>query len=145
MGMYAAPSQNVTIATDVTIVHLLSAATVRARIYDLVIGSRATADNAASYYLRRTTAGGSTTPITALALDPADPSAEIVAGGPAITTEPTYTAGTNVLAFGLNQRATFRWVANPGAEIVIAAAVAGVGLRPAAGSFAVDATIYWME
>ena len=34
------------------------------------------------------------------------------------TSEPTYTSNTEVLEIPLNHRATFRWVAAPGSEII---------------------------
>lgn len=108
---------------------LVSAATVRPKIYDLVIGSSSTpADQAGSWTIRRsTTASTGGTAITPSAIDPADPaslSSSMIA--PSMSA-PTLTAGLILLAWALNQRATFRWVAAPGKELV-APATASNGL-----------------
>jgi hypothetical protein len=52
------------------------------------------------------------------------------------------------MELSLNQRATFRWVAAPGSEIVCAvAANNGLFLRSesSTGSYAVETTILWQE
>lgn len=113
-----------------TILALTSAATIRPRIYDLLLSSDATpADNAGNYSLKRYTAAGTATAVTPVALDPADPAA-LASAGKAHSAEPTYTAASDVLGpFAVNQRPTFRWVAYPEAEIVLPATAAnGVGL-----------------
>lgn len=113
-----------------TILGLTSAATVRPKIYDLSLGSDATpADMAAEYVLQRYTAAGTSTAVTPQALDSGDP-ASLASAGEAHTVEPTYTANAILLQFALNQRATYRWVAAPGGEIVLPATAAnGVGLQ----------------
>jgi hypothetical protein len=46
------------------------------------------------------------------------------------TVEPTFTANTSQWAAGMNQRATHRWVAYPGQELVIpATTAAGLAFR----------------
>lgn len=114
-----------------TILGLTSAATIRPEVYDLILGSAATpADNAAEYVLQRYSATGSGgSAVTPRPLDLADP-ASLAVAHEAHTSEPTYTADLIMLAFATNQRATFRWVAAPGGEIVLpATANAGVGLQ----------------
>ena len=113
-----------------TILGLTSAATVRPRIYDFILGSDATpADMAAEYALQRYTAAGTATAVTPQLLDPGDP-ASLCSAGQAHTVEPTYTANALLLQVAVNQRATFRWVAAPGGEIVLPATAAnGVGLQ----------------
>ena len=113
-----------------SILGLTSAATIRPKVYDLVLGSDATpADNAAEYVLQRYTAAGTVTAVTPKALDPGDP-ASLASAGEAHSAEPTYTADAIMLQFAVNQRATFRWVAAPGGEIVLPATAAnGVGLQ----------------
>lgn len=115
---------------DTTILGLTSATTIRPRIYDLVMGSDATpADNAGEYVIQRTTGAGTSTSVTPTALDPGDPAAT-AAAGEAHSSEPTYTANAILLQWAQNQRATFRWVAAPGGEIVLPATAAnGIGLR----------------
>lgn len=111
-----------------TILGLTSAATIRPRIYDIVIGSAATpADNAGEYYFQRYTAAGTATAVTPQALDNGDP-ASLAASGEAHTVEPTYTANAVLLAMSSNQRASIRWMATPGGELVLPATAAnGVG------------------
>lgn len=129
-----------------------SIATTRGWVYDLLVGSDATpADLAGNFQLARFTASGTGTSVTPLALDGANPAALMVASG-THTVEPTYAAAAApaLLMFGLNQRATFRWVAAPGGEIVVpavAAAVSGVGIRTLThgGTPTIMATIHWME
>ena len=126
---YAIDGQDTNTAAT-SILGLTSPATIRPKIYDFMLGSDATrADNAAEYVLQRYTAAGTATAVTPKALDPGDP-ASLAAAGEAHSAEPTYTADAIMLQFALNQRATFRWVAAPGGEIVLPATAAnGVGLQ----------------
>ncbi len=93
----------------------------RAKVYDLMFGSEATpADNAFLWQVQRcTTAGTAGTNPTPLALDSADSLATTIVAGQAHTVDPT--GATVLMSIGLNQRATFRWVAAPGGELVIPA------------------------
>lgn len=132
-----------------TVWSLTSATTIRPRIYEFLIGSVATpADNAWEFILGRTTAAGTSTAFTPIALDPADPAA-LAAAGFAHTVEPTYTANAQVLRIAGNQRAAVRWVAAPGGEIVLPATAAnGIGcLSNAIGGSAVamSFTVHWEE
>ncbi len=95
----------------------------RAYLYELLLGAPPTpADQASEYAIyqisnEQTAGGGAITPTP---LDPGDRAALYNAEGPTITGEPT---GTLVkMTFGLNQRATFRWVASPGSGFWNAAA-----------------------
>jgi hypothetical protein len=126
---------------DDTILALISATTIKPKIYDLIVGSDATpADNAASYHLQRFSAAGTSTAVTPRPLDPDDPAA-LASAGENHTVEPTYTANLVLLNFSLNQRATFRWVAAPGGEIILpATANNGVGLRTIVSSSPVNTT-----
>jgi hypothetical protein len=126
-----------------------SAATIRPRVYEILIGSvAAPADNAWEFLLGRTTAAGTSTPVTPVALDPADPAA-IAAAGFNHSVEPTYAAGGEVLRIAGNQRAAVRWIAAPGGEIILPATAAnGVGfLSNAVGGAAVamSFTVHWEE
>ena len=132
-----------------TVWSLTSATTIRPRIYEFLIGSVATpADNAWEFILGRTTAAGTSTAFTPIALDPADPAA-LAAAGFNHTVEPTYTANAQVLRLAGNQRAAVRWVAAPGGEIVLPATAAnGIGcLSNAVGGSAVamSFTVHWEE
>lgn len=102
----------------------------RARLYDMVVGSEATpADAALLWTVQRCTAAGTSTGVTPQNLDPASATTEFDAGENH-TIEPTYTAGANMLNIPTNQRATFRWVAAPGGEIIIPATASnGLGVQ----------------
>lgn len=93
----------------------------RAKVYDLFFGSEATpADNAFLYSVQRcTTAGTAGTNPTPIALDPGDSLASTIVIGQAHTVTPT--GSTVLMTVPLNQRATFRWVAAPGGELLIPA------------------------
>ena len=128
---------------------LTSAATIRPRIYEILIGSVATpADNAWEFILGRSTAAGTSTAFTPVALDPADP-ASLAAAGFNHSAEPTYTANAYLLRIAGNQRAAVRWIAAPGSEHVLPATAAnGAGfLSNAVGGAAVamSFTVYWEE
>jgi hypothetical protein len=107
----------------------------RFKVYDIVIGSEASAaDNPFLWRVGRVTAAGTSTGVTPQALDPGDAATEMDAGENH-TIEPTYTAGAILLHIPLNQRATFRWVAAPGGELVAPATASnGVGILAPTGS-----------
>jgi hypothetical protein len=91
----------------------------RLKVYDAMFGSEATpADAAILWTFRRCTAAGTSTGVTPTMIDPGDVATEYDAGENH-TIEPTYTAGAILLNVPLNQRATFRWVAAPGGELVM--------------------------
>lgn len=97
--------------------------TSRGRIYDLTVGSVATpADQACSFAVHRTTAVGTEDAgFTPNNLDPAGPAGAYDSGIGFTGGEPTKTANKQILTFAVNQRATFRWVAAPGGELLLAA------------------------
>jgi hypothetical protein len=90
----------------------------RFQLYDLMVGSDATpADNASLWEVQKrtgtATAGSS---VTGQPLDDSDTIPSTLVGNQAPTVNG---AGSGVkLSIPLNQRATFRWVAAPGSEIV---------------------------
>ena len=119
----------------------------RGKWYDAIIGSEAApADNAFLYLFQRCTALGTSTAVTPQPLDPADAATEADAGENH-TVEPTYTANAVLLALPLNQRATFRWVAPAGGELVYPATASnGLGVQtPTASAVAITSTIYVEE
>lgn len=137
------------VGTNKTILALLSATTVRPRLFEYMVSSGATpADVATIFKLMRLTAVGTEgSGFTPVAMDPADPAA---LGDYAVahSAEPTYTASSEQAHFSLNQRATFRWVAVPGCEIVApASANNGLGLKSisSGGTPTSQATMYHME
>lgn len=93
----------------------------RAAIYDLIFGSEATpADNAFLWEVNRSTAAATGTSVTPNPLDSAD-AACVTLTKENLTIQGTNTAGSVPLAIPLNQRATFRWVAAPGGELIVPA------------------------
>ena len=113
-----------------------SSATVRrTKLIELTVGQTAApADNTVQYVLQRFTAAGTNTAVVPQPLDPAD-AAALTVGGVNHTVEPTYTANQILLTIPMNQRATFRWVAPPGGELLTPAVSAnGIGIAtPVAG------------
>ena len=107
----------------------------RFKVYDLIVGSEAApAENAFLYVVERTTVastGGAV--VTPAPKDPADVAASTVAREG--TTGGQVLSGVVPLAIPLHQRATMRWYAVPGDEIVVAAtASAGISIyTPTAG------------
>ena len=132
------------------VMNITGAATVRARIYDIILGSVATpADNAAKFQLQRSTTAG-TTPVTvvvAQALDPAEAAAVTTCNQGTYATNPVLTAAAFLLQWSQNQRATFRWVAAPGGEFVIPAVAAnGIALvSPSGAAIVYDWMVHFEE
>lgn len=132
---YVSSVSSVAVGTNKTLMNLFNAAvtpTSRARIYDLLAGSVATpADQAGDFYLGRTTALGTEgSGLVPNNLDPTGPAGECDSGLGVFGIEPTYAAVKQLLQFQLNQRGTFRWVAVPGAELMLAATQNnGAGLK----------------
>jgi len=121
----------------------------RLKFYDLMFGSEATpADAAILWTIRRCTAAGTSTGVTPQLLDPGDAATESDAGENH-TIESTYTAGAIMLNIPLNQRATFRWVAAPGGEIVTPSTASnGVGIETdtiSTGTPVITATVHACE
>jgi hypothetical protein len=123
-----------TVSSTVPIMGITSAATVRPAIYDIINASDATpADAASTFLLRRFTGGALSggTSGTPAPMDSLDTAAAASYMYGASIGAPTLTASTSVLQFSQNQRATFRWVAVPGKEIILpAVATAGVCMLP---------------
>jgi len=120
----------------------------RLKLYDLIVGSEASpADNAFLYIVQRCTSAGTLSAVTPSPIDPGDAATESDAGEN-VTIEPTYTANLVMISLPLNQRATFRWVANPGAEIVTPATASnGLGIQTttATGVVAISSSVYMDE
>ena len=149
MPRYAITHQTAA-GADLGIVSLIGSTAVVIKIYDLILGSDATpADQAGEFELNRiTTAGVGGTTLTEVKLDPLTAAAVADCRGGTYATEPVDTANTEMLQIGLNQRATFRWVAAPGGELMSTAlAVNGLFLRCVAHTATpnINATVHWME
>ena len=119
--------------TMMNLFHSAATPTNRGRITDLNVGSVATpADQAADFLLGRTTAiGTETSGLVPNNLDPAGPAGDFDSGlGSYSAGQPTYTLAKQLLAFQLNQRATFRHVCAPGFELMMTATQShGAGLQ----------------
>lgn len=93
----------------------------RIKLYDMLVGTYVgPADHAVQYDVSRTTARAASaadTLFTPVAIDVADAAALFVATVNA-TTEPTTTALSSLWNVGVNSRASYRWVAVPGGELV---------------------------
>lgn len=149
MARYAVTCQDGAVTTGyLTAGNLVAGTTVRPRIYDFVVGQGGTpADNAMFWLLQRSTTAGTLTSVTPAKLDSADPVAIATAGQDA-TIEPTYTAANELLEIPLNQRASYRWVAAPGGEIVVPATASnGVGfqVKSAAYTGTADVSFHFEE
>src|SRR5688572_13610070 len=118
----------------------------RLRVFDFILGSEATpADAAILWTGQRCSAAGTNTSVTPQNLDPASSTTEYDAGENH-TIEPTFTAGAILLNVPLNQRATYRWVAAPGGELVMPATASnGFGIETdtiSTGTPVITATIH---
>lgn len=118
-------------------------------VHDIMFGSEATpADAAILWKVQRCSAAGTSTGVTLAYLDPGDSASEYDAGENH-TIEPTYTADTHLLHVPLNQRATYRWVATPGMELVMPQTASnGFGIQTdtiTTGTPVITATIHALE
>lgn len=106
----------------------------RGKLYDLMVGTNVSpADQYMQYDVSRMTAAGTGTSATINALDGADTSI-LTVGSVNYTAEPTVTANSSLINIGVNQRASYRWVAAPGSELVWPATnLAGLVCRALSG------------
>lgn len=119
----------------------------RGKIYDVLIGTNGVpADNFIEWDISRVTTSSTASVITPAPLDAADAAATTV-----VTTNSS-TGGTiaaqDCFYVGINQRASYRWVASPGGELVWpATSSAGFQLRARSGGYAGTATgtVYFEE
>ncbi len=150
---FSTHADGVASGTDKTIINLFNPAatpTSRGTIYEMLISSVATpADQSAKFYLQRTTALGTEgAGFTPNNLDPGGPAGAYDSGVGVFTVEPTYTANKELIVFSLNQRATFRWIAQPGSEIFLAASQnngAALKTKSSTSTQAYEACILFME
>jgi len=140
-GKYSIDGNQAVASPTDSVLGLTSAATVKPRIYDTIIGSLATpADNAVQFLYQRYTASGTGTAVTPRALDPDDPAA-LAASEENHTVEPTYTSDEILLNIPLNQRATYRIPLVEKGELVCPkTADNGIGVQPVHSSFTGDVT-----
>lgn len=119
----------------------------RGFVYDVLFGTDGTpADNSMTFKVDRQSTVGTGTAAVPSPLDSGDAAALLV-GTTNHTIEPNVTAATLLMEVGINQRASYRWVAAPGGELVIPATnVAGLGLRAKSPAYTGTATgqlHYW--
>lgn len=151
MPKYAVIEEDATAGADPqTLLNLFSTGGAgRGYIYDILVSSGATpADQAANMDVKRTTAVQTeNSGFTPVPLDP-DGAVSTFDAGASHTTEPTETANSEMMVFSLNQRATFRWVAAPGGELVLPATTAnGINVvrRTSTSAYVMDCTIHFYE
>lgn len=119
----------------------------RGKVYDVLIGTNGTpADNFVEWDISRVTTSSTATIVTPQPLDSAD------AAATSVITANSSSAGTisvqNIFYVGVNQRASYRWVASPGGEIVWPATSSnGLQLRARSGGYTgtVTGTIHFEE
>lgn len=120
----------------------------RAYIYDAMFGADGTpADNVITYKMDRQSTVGTGTSATGTGLDAAD-AASLITGNVNSTIEPTVTANTQLIEIPMNQRASYRWVAAPGGELIVPATnTTGIGARAKSPAYTstVAATLHWWE
>lgn len=150
MRAYAVNGPSATGTANKTAVTVVGGTTVRPRVYEFAAGLT-TAPNstdqqlefAAGRFTAAGTAGSSPTPNP---IDPADV-ASIATAGITHSAEPTY-ASTYFYDNAINQRGFYRWVANPGQELVVPATAAnGFGLKNVAitATSIILGTVFFME
>lgn len=138
-----AGAQQPTAATYKTMLALTAATATltSAKVFDVMWGTAGLpADNYMEFDLSRQTAAGTSTVATPNALDGALRAAGTVANVN-FTAEGTITAASSLLYIGINQRASYRWVCQPGSEFVIPATnLAGLAFRVRSAGYTGNAT-----
>lgn len=121
---------------SVLLINAAAASPSRIKVFDYSIGCNATpADLSFTWIVQRSTTAGTGSALTPNATDPADTLAAIAVCKDTVTADPTLTAAAFLWGVPLNQKASFRWVASPGDEIVIpATANAGIMIGLSAAS-----------
>jgi len=129
--------------------HVLASASTRAALCEVEISSGATpVEQTGEYQIQRTSTTG-TTPAgntTVVKRDSFSPAAGCTFGGGGYTTEPT--PGDALLDISVHQKASFRWVAYPGRELLTTpAASAGIALSviQQSAAFSINASCMWLE
>ncbi len=145
----AAGSQDVTITPGDSVLGVVGVTTIRGRIYDMMWGSIGTpADNEVQWLVRRSTdLGTEGSAVVGQPLDDGAPTALTLASTN-YSVEPAMAAGSEIIDIGLNQRASWRWVAAPEGEIVMTAdAAVAIVITPIgpASVGVVTATAHWVE
>jgi hypothetical protein len=133
-----------------TLVNIFSVAGVaRGKINNIIVSSGAAPDDQANNFeCKRTTAIGTEgAGVTPSNTDP-DTAPSSFDAGEGHSVEPTETASSELLAFSLNQRATFSWLANPGSELIMPATTnngINVVRRSGTAQYVLDCTVIFEE
>lgn len=119
----------------------------RGWVYDIMVGVDGTpADNVINWIVNRNSTSGTATAHTPAQLDSGDAVA-LLQCLVNHTIEPTVTDQTGLVQVACNQRASYRWVAAPGGELIVPATNAnGIGIRaksPAYASTATASMAFW--
>lgn len=118
-----------TASATVPMVNMMGTATSLIGIYEINAGSDATADNAVKYAIMRTSARGTqSTTVTPNAVDQNVTQAALTTVDTAWNINPTITASSWILQWGMHQRATYRWVAYDYTKFLKSQAGTGKGM-----------------
>jgi hypothetical protein len=133
MARYSASgSQNLTTSLITALTIAAQSTAHRNEVYDITIGNvGAPADLVTLHTIQRISNpnAANCTAVTPSLLDLADRASQ-TAAGENHSAEPTYTSATELMEIPLNHRATFRWVAAPGGELVTPATNnSGIGAK----------------
>ena len=142
-GAGTAQATTTTYKTNADLTAATGATTLRrAWVYDVMFGADGTpADNVLVYKIARQTSTGTRSAIVPPPLDTGDAAALTVVGV-ATTIEPIVTATTQLIEIGVNQRASYRWIAAPGGELIMPAVnVAGLGFRAKSPAYTGTTTV----
>lgn len=146
MSRYVASMQDAVTNTPVTAAQVLGSATKRVFVYDFMLGTSGTPDDQAiQWFVERCTTAGTGTGVSESPLDSADGTASATAFEN-FTAEPT--AGSLLIKLGVNQRATYRWVAAPRSELVVPATASnGIVWSPQNATYTGNAEVvaFWSE
>lgn len=145
-------NQATTTIANKTATSIASIAGLRPYIYEFTVGADGapnSTDCSIVFTLQAwTTAAGTSSAFVPYPLDPGYQAAK-AAAGINFTVEPTYTAAATYWGpMGINQRATYRWVAAPGSELVlVGTAVTGAGMQVKSTNYAgqTDVILYHGE
>lgn len=113
----------------------------RGWVYDIMVGADGTpADNVINWIVNRNSSAGTGSSHAPTPLDSGD-AACLLVGLVNHTIEPTVTDVTGLVQIAVNQRASYRWVAAPGGELIIPATnVNGIGVRAKSPAYASTGT-----
>lgn len=122
--------ENAVTGSYTTILDTVAATTVRPALSDVMLGcGSSVADQMLTYAIMRFTATPTVTAVTPTPLDSNTPAAVSTAGENA-SAEGTYTAASELEEMDFFMRATIRWVASPGSELIAPATASnGIGIR----------------